>query len=222
MTRSLYGYFADRPDDPALRLFAAATATLRADAGYIEASEDAAGGLMLEEEPPAPLGEAALERALARIEAADARDHRAKDAVKDAVRDARWSEEIAALPSPVREAAQAALGRRRWTFAGFGVRRLPLIDGPRGSAELMRVEPGFGVAGHDHEADELTLVLTGGYDDGHERYGPGDVSLAAPGFVHAPKAEPGEVCYVLALAYGPPRFFGLFRLVQRLLGSPGE
>jgi putative transcriptional regulator len=84
----------------------------------------------------------------------------------------------------------------------------------------MRIEPGRGVAEHDHEDDELTLVLTGAYNDGEWAYGPGDVSLARPGFSHTPRAEPGEVCYVLVAFKGAPRFKGLFGLAQRLFGFP--
>jgi putative transcriptional regulator len=87
-------------------------------------------------------------------------------------------------------------------------------------AVLMRIEPGVGVFGHDHAGDEVTLILTGAYNDGHARFGPGDVSLARPGLVHAPRAEPGAVCYVLAASDGPPRLQGLPGLVQRIIGRP--
>ena len=31
-----------------------------------------------------------------------------------------------------------------------------------------------------------------------------------------PKADPGEVCYVLAVSYGPPLLGGLYGLIERL------
>jgi anti-sigma factor ChrR (cupin superfamily) len=31
----------------------------------------------------------------------------------------------------------------------------------------MRIEPGFGTPTHDHTAEELTLIVTGAYEDGH-------------------------------------------------------
>jgi len=43
------------------------------------------------------------------------------------------------------------------------------------------------------------------------------VSLARPDFVHAPKADPGEICYLLAVTYGPSKFQGVFGVVQKLV-----
>ena len=153
---------------------------------------------------------------LARIEAEGAKDERAAE--RAAHGDPSLAE-IAALPSPVREAALAALAHDHWRFGGLGIRRLPLGLGAA-DCELMRIEPGHGAAPHDHDGDELTLILTGAYFDGHAHYGPGDVSLARSGFVHMPKADPGAVCYVLAVTYGPPRFKGLIGILQRLIGFP--
>jgi putative transcriptional regulator len=212
---SLKHYFAERLDDPAIRLLAATTAAVRADPGFVQHPEDVAGGALLSDEAPAILAADALNTVMARIDEADVLDRKAAEAAVESDRAA----EIAALPSPVREVAQAALKRGSWRFGGFGIRRLPLLVGKGGFAELMRIEPGRGVVDHDHAADELTLVLTGGYNDGHAHYAPGDISLARPGLVHDPKADPGEVCYVLAVSYGPPRFSGVFRLLQ-WLGSP--
>ena len=64
------------------------------------------------------------------------------------------------------------------------------------------------------------MILTGAYNDGHADYGPGDVSLARPGFSHAPTARSGSVCYVLAVTWGPPRFTGLIGALQTLTGFP--
>ena len=46
--------------------------------------------------------------------------------------------------------------------------------------------------------------------------------MAQPGFVHTPKADPGEVCYVLAVSYGPPKLAGPYRILQRLLAEPAD
>jgi putative transcriptional regulator len=124
------------------------------------------------------------------------------------------------LPAPLREAAVEALKHRRWTFGGFGIRRLALAAGDGTLAELLRVEPGRGAADHDHADDEITLVVTGAYRDSTGLYQPGDISLARPGFSHAPRAEPTDVCYLLAVTYGPPKFSGRFGLLQRAIGFP--
>jgi putative transcriptional regulator len=214
---SLDAFFGAREADPAIRLLAQTTRALRADANYLREEDDAAAGGRLVHGAPAGLAEDALARALSRIDDAEALDRRAAENAED--RDARAAE-LAALPSPLREAAFEALEKRRWRFGGFGIRRLPLLAGEDAQAELLRVEPGSGAARHDHDGDELTLVITGAYRDSQGLYRKGDLALAEPGFTHAPRAEPGEVCYLLAVTYGPARFSGRIGLLQRLTGFP--
>lgn len=214
---SLNTLFDERMSDPAISLLAQTTAAMRADPDYLRRDDDFASAVFLAEETPTALAEEAFARAMARIDEDAALDRRAAELTQDS--DPRTAE-LAALPSPLREAALEALKHRRWTFGGFGIRRLALLSGDGTQAELMRVEPGFGAAEHDHGAEELTLIVTGAYDDGHGRYQSGDLSLAKPGFTHAPKAELGEVCYLLAVTYGPPKFRGAFGLLQTALGFP--
>jgi putative transcriptional regulator len=213
---SLNTFLAERADDPAIGLFARAVAAMRTDPAYLAGEADAAGAAFLEGEAPAPLAPDALDRVLARIEAAAAQDARAK--ARAATGDPILAE-IAALPAPVRDTALAALEHDRWRIGAPGLRRLPLDCGAT-HCELMRIEPGRGAAPHDHDGDELTLVLTGAYADGHGDYGPGDVSLARRGFVHSPTAKPGAICYALAVTYGEARFKGLIGVLQTLTGFP--
>jgi putative transcriptional regulator len=216
--KSLSSLFDERMSDPAIRLLAQTTAAMRSDPDYFHREDDVASGVFLAGEQPAGMADDALARALARIDADTALDRQASER---ADRGDERTAELMALPSPLREAALDALRRRGWTFGGFGIRRLALLDGDGGAqAELMRVEPGFGAAEHDHAAEELTLIVTGAYDDGHGRYQAGDLSVARPGFSHAPKADTGEVCYLLAVTYGPPKFHGAFGLLQTALGFP--
>jgi len=201
----------------ALDLLARATHAMRADAEFVARDDDVASAVFLAEEAPAALAADALNRVLAEIDAEDAADANAKSGLAGQAH----GEELAGLPAPVRDAALDALAANgRWRFAALGIQRLPLISDHGAHAELMRIEPGRGVAEHDHEDEELTLVLTGAYNDGEGSYRPGDVSLARPGFVHTPRAEPGEVCYVLVAFKGAPRFRGVFGLAQRLFGFP--
>jgi putative transcriptional regulator len=202
----------------AVELLAQTTFAMRADAGFVEREDDMAAAVFLAEEEPAALAADALDLVFGRIDEAESLDRRAEAAAKG--RDGLTAE-IAALPSPVREAAlQAMAEQHRWTFAGLGIQRLALFSDQGEQAELLRIEPGHGVADHDHEDEELTLVLTGAYHDGHAAYRPGDVSVARPGFVHTPRAEPGEVCYVLLAYRGAPMFKGVFGLAQRAFGFP--
>jgi putative transcriptional regulator len=214
---TLTSVIAAHGDNRALDLLARTTHAMRADADFVARDDDVASAVFLADEQPAGLAADALNRVLAEIDAGEAADALAPSAFAGRAH----GDELAALPLPVRDAALEALGHdAHWDFAGFGIQRLPLFSDAGAHAELMRIEPGRGVAEHDHEDDELTLVLTGAYNDGEGAYGPGDVSLARPGFSHTPRAEPGEVCYVLVAFKGAPRFKGLFGLAQRLFGFP--
>jgi putative transcriptional regulator len=215
--RSFGDLVAARAGDPAVALFAQTTAAVRTDARFIQREDDVVSAALLAEETPAPMAADALDRVLGRIDQATARDVRAEAETRD--QGPRMAE-LAGLPSPLREAALEALKHHGWSFGGFGIRRLALITGDGSEAELMRIQPGFGAAPHDHDADELTLIVTGAYHDGHNLYQAGDITLAQPGFSHAPTAEPGEICYVLAVTYGPPRFLGAFGVLQKILGFP--
>ena len=214
---SFSAFVAAHSGDPAIALLAETAAAVRAGPAYVRREDDVAGAVFLAEEAPAALTADALDQVLREIDRAALRDERAARATGG--QGTRMAE-LAQLPSPVREAALEALKHRGWSFGGFGIRRLGLSANGRTLVELMRIQPGFGAAQHDHAADELTLILTGAYNDGHARYEPGDISLAKPGFSHAPTAEPGEICYVLAVSYGPPRFLGGFGLLQKILGFP--
>ena len=228
--------FADRlrdAPDAGLKLLASAAAAVRDER---PAANETWAGVFLEDEAPMALASGA-DAALARIDAlldldsvlADRgagqpkADH-SQAAIPRAARGAaRGLTELNALPDPVREAAfSAIMAGGQFGFAGFGIRRLSIpMDAPLpggGHVDLLRIEPGAGVATHDHEGEEFTLVLTGAFDDGHATYGPGDINVGLPGFKHEPKALPGEVCFALAVSYGSARFDGTIGLLQRLTG----
>lgn len=206
----------DPDSHPGLRLMEATAAVLRGDRRPPR-DADALGGAFLEDEIPLAMAGDAADQALARIDGLEAIDDRARDAAKRA---SRGLGEMLDLPDPLREAVFDALAQgRKWRFLGFGIRGLKLTVGGEGETELLRIEPGHGVAPHDHGGEEYTLVITGAFHDGHEHFGPGDVNIAQPGFVHAPLAEKDEVCYALGVSLGGgARFEGAFGVFQRLAG----
>ena len=180
----------DPASHPGLRLMEATAAVLRGDPSPL-GPRDTLGGAFLEGEAPLSMADNAAEQALARIDGLEAIDSQDRDAARRA---SRGLDEMLSLPDPLREAVFEAMGEgRKWRFLGFGIRGLKLAVGGEGETELLRIEPGHGVAPHDHGGEEYTLVVTGAFHDGHERFGPGDVNIAQPGFVHAPLAEKDEV-----------------------------
>lgn len=206
----------DPAGHPGLRLMEATAAVLRGERTPPR-EEDAVGGVFLDSETPVTLAADAVEQALARIDALEALDGRARDAAKGA---GRRLNEVLALPEPLREAVfESMAAGREWRFLGFGLRGLKLAIGGAGETELLRIEPGRGVAPHDHAGEEYTLVVTGAFHDGHEHFGPGDVNIARKGFVHAPLADEGEVCFALGVSLGGgARFEGAFGVFQKLSG----
>lgn len=205
--------------DAGLKLLASAAAAVRDDRPL--PNEDLAG-LFLDDEAPMDFAANGADAALARIDALGDLDARRPAPTSDnraANGAARTLNELLDLPDPVREAAfEAIMGGKNFGFAGFGIKRLSIpMDGP-GKVDLLRIEPGAGVATHDHEGEEFTLVLTGAFNDGHQTYGPGDINVGVPGFKHEPKALPGDVCYALAVSYGSAAFEGPIGVLQKLTG----
>ncbi|MDX2238592.1 MAG: cupin domain-containing protein [Hyphomonadaceae bacterium] len=122
--------------------------------------------------------------------------------------------EVLALPAPVRDLALHAIGAGAWRGAG-GLVSFSLIDGPGPKAELLRIAPGKGAPSHTHGGMEYTLVLTGAFADATGRYAAGDIAVMGPTDAHRPTAEPGAICYALAVSEAPLKFTGALGVLQK-------
>jgi len=221
----LYAAYASGALSGPMRLLLDAQASVNPDVARQRAAADALSGVMLETVAPVPVRANALSEALAAIDAEEAGlgeaslkpglgDHAARRAAQAA---GKGLSEILGLPAPVRD---LALDRgASWQFAGPGVRTMTLIEDGGAKAELIRLEPGRGVPHHGHDGREFTLVLTGAFHDGLDRYGTGELCAADPDTEHKPVAEPGAVCIALAVTDGPLAFTGPLGWVQRALGA---
>jgi putative transcriptional regulator len=205
--------------NPAVHLLAVTALQSRASADFARPPTDPFGGVFLADETPATLKTDGLAGALARIGQAEAASQAAAGLAREG---RRYADELLELPAPARDAALKSLRKRSWSFGGIGIRRLPLAASQGAITELVRVEPGFGAAEHDHTGDELTLVLTGAYGDGHGAYQPGEISHAGAGFVHTPRAEFGGVCYLMLSTFGEAKFTGRIGVLQRFTGFPWQ
>jgi putative transcriptional regulator len=146
----------------------------------------------------------ALDRALAALGPQDGR--------------ARWPEMLASLPDEVNEIVTPALGGS-WYTGGVGLKILDLklpVTAAGETFQLFRIEPGSGPPQHTHGGQEFTLVLTGAFKDETGLYRAGDIAIGDPSVTHRPIAEPGEVCYALAVTTAPLKFTGPLGVLQRM------
>lgn len=202
---------------PALRLLVETQCEL-SDAARLEiCAADALAVTFFESEEPAPMRPAALEEVFARIAAAPAPRPSRQDAFRTAARRASGViDEILQLPRTVHEPALSSIGAGGWTFAGPGIRTLKLdLDGDE-TAEIVRIEPGWGAPRHSHKGGEFTLVLAGAFSDARGRYKVGDIAVAGPGVTHRPIADAGTVCYSLAVTEAPLAFTGPLGFIQKM------
>lgn len=208
-----------------MRLLVDTQAEIRASVRAERDAAEAVAGALLEAEPPARLREHSLKQVLAAIEAEEARAGEAgpKASAKADAAARRAAEaagkalgEILDLPDRVRD---LALEQGGWQFAAPGVRRIPLVSEGPAKAELIRLEPGHGIPRHGHDCREFTLVLTGSFHDGLDRYQAGELCAADPSLEHKPVADAGKVCIALAVTDGPLAFTGPLGWVQRALGA---
>jgi len=150
----------------------------------------ALGGGLLEAEA-AELGEDALERALARLDALPVEAPAAAPAARPGF---GWA------PAPLRP----YLAGKDWkaVFGGFDEIRIGL-HGDTHRVSLLRLAPGKGLPVHRHIANEYTVVLQGGYTDNTGNYGVGDFAVGPGAQEHEPIADPGEPCIALIVVEKP-------------------
>ena len=199
--------------DPAVSLLIDTQAELRADVRVARDAMDMLGGDALEVEAPVDFCDGALDAVFARIDALEIAELAQPVAAKAAT---EALTEVLRLPEPVVEYAVEAISAEGWKNSAPGIKSLKLNVPSEANVELLRIEPGFGAPQHDHSGVEHTLVLTGAFRDESGLYGPGDLSTRNAGDVHRPVAEPGEICYALAVTEGQIQLTGALGLIQKL------
>jgi len=161
-------------------------------ASTIQAAEAGFGGI-LASLPPAPLSEQALESVLSRAGTPDA-------ATAPGAIDPRTG-----LPSALSPYLDSKRHNpAKWPRRPGGMRECALValSGDEAEVNLVRLMPGGGIPRHDHGAEELTLVLTGAFHDGHALYEAGDLCRAHPGLRHRPAVRGDTPCICLTVSLG--------------------
>jgi len=68
---------------------------------------------------------------------------------------------------------------------------------------LLFFRPSFTFPVHRHAGAEHTLVLAGGFSDGNQHYGRGDIASPHPDDWHAPQIDADGPCLALVVNDGP-------------------
>ena len=127
---------------------------------------------------------------------------------------------FASLPTALRQALDDH-PHPIWMNKVGGVQEMPLetLEEEGVRVRLLSLPPGRGVAEHTHDAEELTLVLQGGFNDGHADYFRGDVCHADAQLTHTPRAHMDGRCICLSVEMGRLKFtHPAVALASRVLG----
>lgn len=159
------------------------------------------GGALLQELPPAALGDGALDNVLARLDSVTPYERPKRAASRDGT------------PAPLRAYIGGDLSTVRWRKMGPRLAYAPLFKRGNVTARLLRGVPGADSGVHSHDGSEFTVVLQGGYTDVTGSYGPGDLQMMEYGMSHNVVADPGEDCINLAVTTGPLKFESLLQKI---------
>jgi putative transcriptional regulator len=102
---------------------------------------------------------------------------------------------------------------------GLALYDLPVSRASRGKLFLMRIAAGKAMPEHGHGGEEITLILSGAYNDSLGRFAVGDVADLDEDFEHQPVVESQAPCICLVATEAPTRFKSWpARLLQPLIG----
>lgn len=155
------------------------------------------GGVLLDELPPVPLRDDALERLFSATDQSPV----AEPAVLHPE-----------LPPPLHRVVMG-----RWWPIGVGVRWRPLRVSGAAWGGLILAQPGRSMPRHEHAGLELTCVLSGAFADDTGHYLAGD--LAEPGIDHdRPPVTVGTTPCLCVIASEGMQLRGVLGWAQRMVG----
>jgi len=128
--------------------------------------------------------------------------------------------ETAILPKPLRDYVGGDLAQIRWKMLGKGAAQLRIRTGDGATqVRLLKIPAGKPVPEHSHRGRELTVVLSGAFNDGETLFVRGDVEDADDSVQHVPTATAEADCICLAVTEAPLRFRSwVVRALQPILG----
>ena len=146
---------------------------------------------------PEPVGDAMLERVLARLDEEPPLSYPRDRVVEDSV------------PALIQRLLRGDFSDLSWRKVTDSLRTSLIKTGdPQFEFSLLHIAAGGEIPHHDHRGSEMTLVLQGGFSDEAGSYHPGDFIFRSEGQQHSPRAFADEDCICLAVVDQPLRFTG--------------
>ena len=169
------------------------------------------GGDLLDHSDPISVSEDLLEKVLLGIETDSGESASRCNANKTTVDDVSR-----ALPRYVRQLLPD--GNLRWKFLSPSLRVATVSVGEdKYELALHRIKAGGKTPEHNHNGQEITVVLTGTFSDEDGIYQPGDFVVRESGDVHRPIAAQNEECICLSVLAAPIKLTGMKRLINPFL-----
>ena len=124
------------------------------------------------------------------------------------------------IPAPLRKYIGCNFNEIKWGRLGKGIfQSLIKTKEETATARLLKVPAGSMVPEHSHKGRELTLVLSGAFEDTTGQYNRGDLQEADESLMHQPRALAGEPCVCLVITDAPLSFRNIaIKAVQPMLG----
>ena len=163
----------------------------------VEAVEDI-GGILLESFEPNQMPETALSLVMENL-----------DMVANDYQGASLPPKTFVLPQPLRDYVGSDVDAIQWKSIGGGVGHVNVKAGDNGHVHLLKIPPGSPVPEHGHNGRELTLVLTGSFEDKLGTFNRGDLQDVGEETIHRPVAGEKEDCICLVVTDAPLKFRGL-------------
>lgn len=184
---------------------------------------EAVGGALLETIEPAPVADGALDALLARIDAEEV--GATGEARPETSAESETVSPIALAPLATPDgmalpARLAAHGLGRWRRIGSALAwaRVAVDGDPNANVVLLRIPASGAAPRHGHTGREFTQVLVGGFSDGRDAYGPGDLIEADEHVDHRPEVDAEGECICIAAVEGRLKIRGIGRLLQPFVG----
>ena len=168
------------------------------------------GGAIVEGFEPASIDTNALDNVLARL------DNTPEE------KQSKTVEHSSDLPSPLAEYLDGkGLDDLKWRMMAPGMSQVRLWTGPNDERLwLFKARGGIEMPLHDHNGNEMTLVLQGSYRVGDTQYRPGELELADGNIVdHRPIIDEGEDCICLVVTEAPIKLHSFIgKMMQPFIG----